>query len=30
MRSNTEESWLRALDWLVRYDLLAPSGEGVF
>jgi hypothetical protein len=30
MRGNTDESWSRALDWLVRYDLLAPSGEGVF
>jgi Protein of unknown function (DUF2380) len=30
MRGNTDESWSRALDWLVRYDLLAPSGGGVF
>lgn len=30
MRGNDNESWSRALDWLVRYDLLAPSGEGVF
>ena len=30
MRGNNDESWSRALDWLVRYDLLAPSGLGVF
>jgi TolB-like protein len=29
MRGNTEESWLRALDYLVRNYLLAP-GQGVF
>jgi len=29
MRGNTEESWSRALDWLVRDYLLAP-GQGVF
>lgn len=29
MRGNTEESWSRALDWLVRNYLLAPD-EGVF
>jgi len=27
---NTDESWLRAIDWLTRYDLLAPPGQGVF
>ncbi len=26
MRGNTDESWSRALDWLVRYELLAPKG----
>ncbi len=26
MRGNTDETWSRALDWLVRYDLLAPQG----
>lgn len=29
MRSNTDESWSRALDWLVKRHLLAP-GAGVF
>ncbi|MGO9045774.1 MAG: DUF3280 domain-containing protein [Xanthobacteraceae bacterium] len=29
MRGNTDESWSRALDWLVRRYLLAPN-EGVF
>jgi hypothetical protein len=29
MRGNTDESWSRALDWLVRNRLLAP-GQGVF
>jgi hypothetical protein len=29
MRGNTDESWSRALDWLVRNYLLAPN-EGVF
>ena len=29
MRGNTDESWSRALDWLVRNYLLAPR-EGVF
>jgi Protein of unknown function (DUF2380) len=29
MRGNTDESWSRALDWLVRNYLLAPH-EGVF
>ena len=29
MRGNTDESWRRALDWLVRNYLLAPH-EGVF
>jgi hypothetical protein len=26
MRGNTDETWSRALDWLVRYDLLEPWG----
>jgi hypothetical protein len=26
-RSNTDESWLRALDWLVRNRLLAPAAK---
>jgi hypothetical protein len=26
MRGNTDETWSRALDWLVRYDLLKPRG----
>lgn len=30
MRGNTDESWSRTLDWLVGYDLLAPSGQGAF
>jgi Protein of unknown function (DUF2380) len=30
MRGNTDETWSRAIDWPVRYDLPAPSGEGVF
>jgi hypothetical protein len=30
MRDNTDESWSRAIDWLTRYDLLAPPGQGVF
>jgi len=30
MRGNTDESWSRAIDWLIRYDLLAPPGQGVF
>jgi hypothetical protein len=29
MRGNTDESWSRAIDWLIRYDLLA-TGQGVF
>ena len=29
MRGNTDESWSRALDWLIRNYLLAPN-EGVF
>lgn len=24
MRGNTDETWSRALDWLIRYDLLEP------
>ena len=30
MRGNTDESWSRAMDWLVRNDLLAVGGQGVF
>ena len=30
MRGNTDETWSRAMDWLIRYDLLAPPGQGVF
>ena len=30
MRGNTDETWSRAIDWLIRYDLLAPPGQGVF
>lgn len=26
MRGNTDETWSRAVNWLVRYDLLAPGG----
>jgi hypothetical protein len=26
MRDNTDETWARAVDWLVRYDLLADGG----
>lgn len=26
MRGNTDDTWSRAVDWLVRYDLLAPGG----
>jgi Protein of unknown function (DUF2380) len=29
MRGNTDESWSRAIDWLIRYDLLT-TGQGVF
>jgi hypothetical protein len=29
MRGNTDESWSRALDWLIRRYLLAPNA-GVF
>ena len=29
MRGNTDESWSRAIDRLIRYDLLA-TGQGVF
>jgi len=25
MRGNTDESWFRALDWLIRNRLLAPD-----
>ena len=30
MRGNTDESWSRAMDWLVRNDLLTVGGQGVF
>jgi hypothetical protein len=30
MRGNTDESWSRAIDWLVRNELLAAGGQGVF
>jgi len=30
MRGNTDDTWSRAMDWLIRYDLLAPPGQGVF
>ncbi len=30
MRGNTDETWARALDWLVRDDLLPVHGQGVF
>ena len=30
MRGNTDESWSRAIDWLVRNELLAAGGRGVF
>ena len=30
LRGNTDETWSRAMDWLIRYDLLAPPGQGVF
>jgi hypothetical protein len=30
IRGNTDETWSRAIDWLVRNDLLAGSGQGVF
>jgi uncharacterized protein DUF2380 len=30
MRGNTDETWSRAIDWLIRHDLLAPPGQGVF
>jgi hypothetical protein len=30
MRGNTDETWSRAIDWLVQHDLLAPPGQGVF
>jgi hypothetical protein len=26
LRGNTDETWCRAVEWLVRYDLLAPHG----
>jgi hypothetical protein len=29
-RGNTDESWSRAIDWLIGNDLLAPPGQGVF
>jgi hypothetical protein len=30
MRGNTDESWSRAIDWLIHNDLLVASGQGVF
>jgi hypothetical protein len=30
MRGNTDESWSRAMDWLVRNDLLAAGGVRIF
>lgn len=30
MCGRTDENWSRAIDWLIRYDLLAPPGQGVF
>jgi hypothetical protein len=30
MRGNTDESWSRAIDWLVGKELLATGGHGVF
>jgi hypothetical protein len=30
MRGNTDESRSRAIDWLIRYDLPGPPGQGVF
>jgi hypothetical protein len=30
MRGNTDESWSRAIDWLIRNDLLAAGDRGVF
>lgn len=30
MRGNNDESWSRAIDWLVRNELLAAGGQGVF
>ncbi len=30
MRGNTDESWSRAIDWLIRNNLLAGGGVGVF
>ena len=30
IRGNTDESWSRAIDWLVRNELLAAGGQGVF
>lgn len=29
MRGRTDQSRSRAVDWLIRYDLVAPSGQGV-
>jgi hypothetical protein len=28
-RGKTDESWSRAIDWLIRHDLLATPGQGV-
>ncbi|MFY9840434.1 MAG: DUF3280 domain-containing protein [Xanthobacteraceae bacterium] len=30
MRGNTDESRSRAIDWLIRFDLLGARGQGVF
>jgi len=30
IRGNTDESWSRAIDWLVRNQLLAAGNQGVF
>jgi hypothetical protein len=30
MRGNTDQSWSRAIDWLIGNDLLARPGKGVF
>ena len=30
MCGRTDERWSRAIDWLIRYDLLAPPSQGVF
>jgi hypothetical protein len=30
IRGNTDESWSRAIDWLVRNQLLAADNQGIF